>query len=183
MAAELVALDRAYKGEVTETTNATQQGFRNVVLQSYPVGRQGSRARRKVAGSIRKVLYTKDGPLKGSGLVYSRFGRKVGGRFVDYLLPHVEGETIRPRRGRRLYIPLQRGARARRFRQSVELQKNLRFIPLKDGRILIVRQTKSRSTPIALLVKQVRVDPVLNFRRVEQQQADLRPGRLVARLT
>lgn len=151
-----------------EETTELKLALRSVVGAAFPKGG------RKVANAIRQKDYTN--PDGAAGLVYSKFGRKsLEGGFIDYLLPFTTGATIRPTRSKYLYIPLQKtksgrvSKRNRGFRASVRLQKNLRFVRLTGNRFLIVRGTKTRSTPIALLIPRVkmpkRIDPGATFAR------------------
>lgn len=155
MRAERRALDTGVSRGVKETTDELKEDVRSAV-------RQGLRARSgrgDVSKAIRGVFYpNQDQPASAAGLVYSKFGRREGGEFVDYLKPHIEGATIEPERSKWLYIPNERGRKARRFkRQSVALQRNLAFVRVSDRKAYLVRRTRTRSTIIATLVRRVRI--------------------------
>jgi hypothetical protein len=126
---------------------------------------RGIGKKRKVGGAIRSKPY--DNPDGAAGIVWSKFGRGRGAQFRDYLLPFVLGLTLRPRRSKWLYISLEKGRKARRDRRLiVSADPKLKWIPIKDGRVvLLVRQTKTRSTVIAKLVKNVKAPKRLNFER------------------
>lgn len=181
MARDTARLGRAIGGSVGETTTTLKDAARVEVRRVFGRTRAGRGARR-VSNTIRGRLF-EDGEIGRTGLVFSKFGRRQGGEFQDFFLPFVRGATIRPKRARFLYIPLgprTRRSRARRF--TVENTRNLRFIPLDRSRTLIVRQTRTRSTPIALLVRQVRITPRLNFDRLVQRERAKLPRRLLAGL-
>jgi len=155
MKAERRALDRGVSRGVKETTDELKQDVRSAVRQ----GLRGRGGRGDVSKAIRGTFYPNDDqPASAAGLVYSKFGRREGGQFVDYLKPHIEGATITPERSKWLYIPNERGRKARRNkRQAVALQKNLAFVPVARGKAYLVRRTRTRSTIVATLVRRVRI--------------------------
>lgn len=164
-------LARALRAAPAAATDGLKRDARARVRAAFPRSR-------RLPNTIRSRLYPSppagSDEIGGAGIVYSKFGRREGGRFVDYFLPHVLGGEIRPRRGRWLYIPLERGRRAgtitasaRRRRLVVGLEKGLRFIPLDGARTLIVKQTRNRSTPVALLIRRASLRRKLDFRSAE----------------
>ncbi|MEQ9330267.1 hypothetical protein [Thalassobaculum sp.] len=157
-AAALAATDAAV---VKRRTRAFQLSVRAAVVSSFG----GSRGGRQIGNAIRSRIYD-DGPNKVAGATWSKFGRGSGAGFVDYLAPFTTGATLRPRSGGWLYIPIDgRGRRGVRQREKVDVEaaKNVDFVPAADGRkIYIVRRTRSRSTLIAVLVRQVRISKRLD---------------------
>lgn len=162
MARDARDLDRAISGSVKAEVEALKRSHRAVV--NARLG--GGRGRGKVGNSVRSKM------LEPSvGLVYSKFGRRQGGEFIDYLLPHVIGATIKPKQSEWLYISLEKGRKARRDkRRSVRLEKGLRFVPTKHpGRILLVKETRTKTTPIALLVRKVTIRATIDFKGAERR--------------
>jgi len=162
------------KTGVADTAKALQLGWRGAINQRFSGSGRVRGGNRRMANAIRMRVYENDNAGAGA-IVYSKFGRKdASGKFVDYLLPHVTGATIRPKNGRWIYIPLQKGRRAKTTRFSEQNTKNLAFIPLSGGRALLVRKTRTRSTPIALLLRFIRIPKGLNFEAiVRREQAAL----------
>lgn len=151
-------------------TRRAQLAARAVINARFSGSERVRGGSRRVANAVRSRVYEDRGGQQATGLVYSKFGRGRGDGFVDYLLPHVTGAVIRPRRSKWLYIPVQRGRASRRRRVSERLDKNVAFIPAEGGRKLyLVRQTKTRSTLIAVLVRRVRIDAGLDFGRVARE--------------
>lgn len=188
MEQERRAMRDAIPFAVDETARAIQTGARREIDRVF-TGRRTRNSRftsaRRVSGAIRLKSY-RDGPFDAAAIVFSKFGRGRPGTpdFDDFLAPHVFGLTIRPRHfGRKwLYIPLTKGARARRSRRAAGLNDKLAFVPLPGGRALLVERTRSRSKLIALLVKQVRFRPELDFDRLVDAEERALPQRIVSRL-
>lgn len=170
---------------VAGQTLATKLAVRAVVNAAFTgsrvVGRNGNR---RVANAIRGKLFEDEADPRGSpvGIVFSRFGRRQGGKFVDYLLPHALGATIAPTNARKLYIPLQpnmRGPLARRARASFDLDPTIEIIPLGKGLWIVVRKRRGKNasgpgTAIALLVDKVRLPKRFDVGQIERQSlADL----------
>ena len=155
-------LDKAISGSVKRQVDTLKLAHRSAV--NARLG--GGRGRGKVGNAVRAKM------LEPSvGLVYSKFGRRQGGEFIDYLLPHVIGADIKPKTSGFLYISLEKGRKARRDkRRSVRLEKGLRFVQTrKPGVILLVKESRSRTTPIALLVKQVKIRATIDFKGAERR--------------
>lgn len=175
MAAEVVALQGAAEQSVVETANEIKT---EAALQ---VSRRFTR-NRKAARAIRTRVF-RDAPGDVAALVFSRFGRRgPSGEFIDYLQPIARGLTVRPRASQWLYIPLQRGRRARNMRRSVQATANLAFVPIGAGRALLVRRTRSRSTLIALLVRRVSFRRGFDFDRIVDRARARMPERLVGQI-
>jgi len=168
-------------GAVEAGAKEVQAGWRAAVNQRFGRSGRGGGGRR-VANAIRLRVY-KNHDDGAAATVYSKFGRKdPSGKFVDYLAPHLTGATIAPRGGRWLYIPLQKGRRAKRSRLAVGQAKNLAFVPISPGRALLVRKTRTRSTPIALLVRRVRISRSLDFDAVVRREQAALGRRLLQHL-
>lgn len=131
-----------------------------------------TRGARKIANAVRGVVRERDGFARG--VVFSKFGRRDSEGFTDYLLPYVTGARITPDDpSGYLYIPVGRTRRARRERIDAADRKNVRFIPSgKPGKIYLVRQTKTRTTLIAVLLKSRNIKKVLDFARLAARAGD-----------
>lgn len=166
-------LARAPAEAIKKATRRVQLAARAEINTRFRRSDRTRNGARRIANAIRSKTYVDAGGLSATGIVFSKFGRGRPGSpgFVDYLLPYVEGATLRPTRGQWLYVPIeQRTARGRRFRVSVEADKRLRWVPSSDGsRIFLVRETARRSTLVAVLVRRVVVPRSLNFDRVARE--------------
>lgn len=170
MREEAAHVAEAVRDSVTGETTAVQARARGLVDAALP-----PRGRRKPSNAIRSKIYN-DGPGRTRGLVYSKFGRREGGRFVDYLLPHIRGADIRPRNGSFLVLPVKgqsrRMDRIRRDLGRLGEDPKLALIPISGGRYVFVRKTsRNRTVLLAWLVRGVRIDPKLNFAPVVQGAA------------
>ena len=77
------ALKTGIRDGVQRTTRVNQLRVRDKVNRAFPKAKGG---RRSPGNAIRSALYeNEDG---WAGQIYSKFGRKEGGVFVDYLLLH-----------------------------------------------------------------------------------------------
>lgn len=151
MKAESSAWERATLGGVKAQTRETQLGVRGQVNKAF----HGSR---RIGNTVRSKVWERKTRRQGAaGLIWSKFGRKKGGRFVDYIAPRLFGATVKPTGGRQfLMIPKQKGRNKRTVAQKLADKGKLTFIPIKGGRkAVLVKNTKSRSTIIALLVRKV----------------------------
>lgn len=165
LARDRAAIRQAAAKAVKEVADAQKLAAREVINQRFRGSQRVKGGARRVANAIRAKAYANaDG--SATGLVYSKFGRRRGGEFVDYLLPFVTGGVIEPRSSKFLYVPLGGGRRTRQQRRQVSEEKGVEFVPISGGRILIVKRTRTRSTPIALLVRRLRHDRSLDFDRV-----------------
>ncbi|HSF94776.1 MAG TPA: hypothetical protein VLA52_07095 [Thermohalobaculum sp.] len=176
MKAEGIAIGKGTKAAVTIVTDQVKRDARAVVNAGFTGSRIVGGGNRRVANAIRSRVYPRgDGGFTGQ--VWSKFGRGRAKGFVDYLLPFVKGATLTPRRSRWLYIPVERGRKARRGRRlSIGLNRNLKFVPARGGdKVYLVRQTRTRSTLIAVLVRRVRIPKKLDFERAAAAAAKRLP--------
>jgi len=164
--ADAERIAKARRNAIGKTTRSVQLAARDAVNRRFAGSGKVSGGGRRIGNAIRSKVYD-DGSFKGAGLVFSKFGRGRGAGFVDYLLPYVEGATLQPTRGGWLYVPIEkrgkRGPRARGYRVTAE-DKGVRLVKSSDGkRIYIVRQTRTRSILVAVLVKRIRIARSLSF--------------------
>jgi hypothetical protein len=166
MLAERRRAARAVSKGVSSQVRATQIEVRRAVNLVFSGSRSVKGGDARVANAVRTKHY--DDENRGSaGLIYSRFGRKRAGGFADFIAARLFGALVRPLSKKWLLIPLQTGGISRnaaraavRRHEDVATRggrKDLAFVPLKGGRtILIVKRSKTRDIPVAILVKQVR---------------------------
>ena len=154
MAAERERWRRAVLKGVKAQTRATQLETRRHVVRAF---------NRRIGNTVRSKVYDNKGRRRSaSGLVYSKFGGRKGGQFIDYVAPRLFGAVVRPTGGKKfLKFPLTgKGARRGSVLKQARLAREkgqLRFVPIRGGRAaLLVKDTKSRSTPLFFLTRQVR---------------------------
>lgn len=144
---QLEALEQKARRSVTRavhsSTRALQLKIRADVHAMFP----GSR---KPGNAIRSVTYPEAGRLsrRPAGIVFSAFGRREAGVFIDYLVPYLTGAHLKPRRGRYLAIPTANVPRRRGFKgggqpmspQEVEqaFGRPLRLVRTRRGGRLLV---------------------------------------------
>jgi len=163
----------ATRAAVDETSLKMQKAIRADVDRIFSGGtvqlRRGKG--RRVSDAVRRKLF--DNRARGTAaLVFSKFGRRENGQFVDYLGPYITGRDIRPRRGRYLVIPLQRGKRNR----DPKNMKNLHAVAI-GGRLFLVRSTRTRTTFMFLLIPRVRITRRLRAARIARREARAMAGR------
>lgn len=178
MEQERQAIAAGIKGGIDQTSRTLQLEVRGAVA---------GRFNRRIGNTVRRKLY-QDRPFDAAALVYSKFGRKAqGGKFLDYLAPHVFGAVLKPSKSQFLYVPFnrRRSARTRAFRNLREAGqrsgKNTVVLPTRrSGVFVIVRRTRTRTTIIAFLVRQVRIRPSLDF-QAALRRADQGLGEAIVR--
>lgn len=155
-----------------EHTDKLKGRSRARVRQAFPGG-GARRGARRVANAIRGVVRDAGEGFQ-RGTVFSKFGKREGGEFIDYLLPFVRGAEIRPVNSKWIYIPADGGKRrSRRVRRSSSLEKGLRFVPSgQPGKIYLVKETRSRSTLVAVLVRRLRITKKLDFEGEKRAAGD-----------
>jgi len=148
----------AARTSVDKTARKVQLDIRAVVGSIFTKNRKASNA-------VRRKLF--DNKSRGTAaLVFSKFGRREGGAFVDYLGPYLTGRDIRPKRGRFLVVPLQRG---RRNRDPGKV-KNLHAVKIA-GKLYLVRRTRTRTTFMFLLIPRVRITKRLRAGMIARREA------------
>lgn len=124
---------------------------------------------RRAANAVRSVVYDNGRGRGAAGLIFSKFGKKSGGQFVDFLGPYLTGRAIVPRNAKNLAVPLQKGKRNRdpsRFKAG-ELQQ----ISVA-GQLYLIKQTRTRTTFMFLLIPKVtirrRIRPNTHIKRISR---------------
>lgn len=168
---------------VRAITREAQLEARQVINQKFRGSARVAGGNRRVANAVRSKIYDDNGQT--TGLIYSKFGRGRGAGFVDYLLPYVEGATLRPKKKQWLYVPIEkrgkRGVAARR-RPDVDADPKLAFVKGKGGRVFIIRKTRTRSILVAVLVRELRIGAKFDFDSVERRVERDLPRRLLEAL-
>ncbi len=91
---------------VVETTDETKQALRTFFDAHFAASElHGNDHRRASNAAAQSIYYNDEDQSAFSGLIYSKLGRGKGpDDFVDYLLLHLRGGTIRPKQGRWLRL-------------------------------------------------------------------------------
>lgn len=175
----LKRLDRALERAETQTLSAAKAAVNRVSLDVQRAirrdidrvfsGSSSFRKRRgkgrKVSKALRRKLF--DNKSRGSAaLIFSKFGRRREGEFVDFFGPYITGRDITPRRSRFLAIPLQPG---RRNRDPGKF-KNLETVTV-DGDLFLIRSTRTRTTFMFLLIRRAKIRKRLRPARIFRAQA------------
>lgn len=194
MAEEARFIEGAQRTAVARATRIAQLRIRKVINDAFGGSeRQGGRGNNtRVANTIRSKIYP---GFRGGfvGVIWSRFGKKEAGQFIDYLIPFVEGATLRPR-GKYLRIQLAKsfaGVRGSGGRRSASLGKqrvvyrdpSIFTIKLKGGAILVLEKRKrAKPRPLELLVPKVRLPKKLDFAEPLRRAGDELPEELMKAL-
>lgn len=128
----------------------------------------GNNHRRVSNASVQSVFYN-DISDKGqvASLIYSKFGYRGEGGFIDFLMLHIQGGTIRAKNGGWMRIPNLKepqllGARSGHFPFS---NSDIFFAPSKDGNKLYqLRRSRGKHGPaklLATLVKSLTFAPTM----------------------
>lgn len=98
LAGDAVKIRGASKEAVDKTTNEVKQRIRDFIDAHFAGSQFQSNNRRKVSNASAQSKLYDELEEKGqyASLIYSKFGKRDGGGFVDFLLLHVRGGTIRP---------------------------------------------------------------------------------------
>ena len=168
---EAIAIRGASVEAVTRTTQEVKERIRDYIDAHFTSSEIHANNRRRVSNASAQSRFYDEIEGKGqyAGLVYSKFGKRDKGGFVDFLLLHVRGGTVTPGPGEawlRLANPQAAGAGGE-FGQTgffAMSQSNVFFAASKDGRklFLLRRYRKGsafgqagRTQLLATLVKQV----------------------------
>lgn len=172
MAAERRALARADRVAPAKAAGLLKNWARDEVRRGF--GRAASRRGRKFENAIRDKAYH-DGEFRNAALVYSKFGRRERGQFIDYFVPYIRGGVINAK-GKYMVIPAKgtsrRVRRDLRDLKRLDQDPKLALIPQPNGRFLFVRHSSRRRTVIiAWLIRRVRRKKIIDFRSLEDRAA------------
>lgn len=168
---EGVAIRGASVEAVTKTTEQVKELIRDYVDAHFTGSEFHGNGRRRVSNASAQSTYYDEIEQKGqyAGLVYSKFGKRDKGGFVDYLLLHVRGGTIRPGPGEdwlRIDDTQAGGLGVAQTGFFSRSQSNIFFLPSKDGKKLFqlrkyrksgLSSKRGQTELLATLVKQVDV--------------------------
>lgn len=163
---DAVAIRGASVEAVVKTTLEVKERIRDYIDAHFRGSQFQSNNRRKVANASAQSKFYDEIEAKGqiAGLVYSKFGKRDAGGFVDFLLLHVRGGTVKPRQGGWLRIENkavanQAGRQSGFFAMS---NASIFFVEAADGKKLFQfrRFKKSSGKPgrtelLATLLRQV----------------------------
>lgn len=169
LAAEGANVDRAVKTAVVRQVDESKQDTRGLIDRAFPPRSGAGRAGKRIANAIRGKVYN-DRPGKWAGIVFSRFGKKRGGRWQDFFAPHATGATITARAGRSLLLPI--ASRSKVYAAIAGLKRHdptVDIIPQRGHGALIVRRRGTRLDIIASLVRKVRIRKKLDMRPVRDR--------------
>lgn len=168
---EAVAIRGASVDAVHRTTQEVKERIRDYIDAHFTSSEIHANNRRRVSNASAQSQFYDEIEGKGqyAGLVYSKFGKRDAGGFVDFLLLHVRGGTVSPGPGEqwlRLANPRAAGAGGQ-FGQTgffAISQSNVFFAPAKDGKKLFLLRRFGKGSAfgkagktelLATLVKQV----------------------------
>lgn len=163
-----IALRGAAIEAVVYSVDEIKQRLRTFLDSRFPGSAMHGNAHRRVSNAAVQSVYFDDRAETGgiTGLIYSKFGARRGGTFIDYLLLHLRGGTITAKGGGHMMIaneeavgPAWKGANAGSFGAF-----RIELVPMKGGRgFYLVRRWKGseRSDLLATLIKSLRIEPSL----------------------
>lgn len=140
---EAVAIRGASIDAVVTTTNEVKLRIRNYITAHFTGSEMHGNNQRRVANASSQSKFYDDLDNKGqyTGLVYSKFGAGVGAAgFVDFLLLHVRGGKVEPKKGDWLRIPNFRefGSQVRQAGFFATSKASVFFAKSDDGRKLFL---------------------------------------------
>lgn len=102
-----VVIRDASIGAVISSTDELKQKMRSFLDSHFTGSEMHGNNHRRVSNAAVQSVYYDDLDEKGqfASLIYSKFGFRDAGGFVDFLLLHIRGGTIRPRDGDWLRLP------------------------------------------------------------------------------
>ncbi|MCT2398525.1 hypothetical protein [Novosphingobium mangrovi (ex Huang et al. 2023)] len=138
---EGVAIRGASIDAVTKTTEQVKEQIRDYIDAHFGGSDFTSNGRRRVANASAQSVFYDEVDTKGqyAGLVYSKFGKRDKGGFVDYLLLHIRGDTIRPGPGEnwlKIENPKAGGLGVAQTGHFPMSGSDIFFLPSKDGKKL-----------------------------------------------
>lgn len=97
---DAVAVRGASIEAVHSTTEEVKEAIRDFIDAHFTGSEFHGNGRRRVSNASAQSTYYDEIDEKGqyAGLVYSKFGTRDAGGFVDFLMLHVRGGTLKPRR-------------------------------------------------------------------------------------
>ena len=168
---------------VYRTTEEVKERIRDYIDAHFGGSEFHGNGRRRVSNASAQSKYYDEVGEKGqyAGLVYSTFGKRDAGGFVDYLLLHIKGGTIKPKKGDWLRL---RGPDAGIGNQSgfyPGSRSDIFFTESEDGKKLFQLRRYRKGSPksgktelLATLVRQVTIPGTLTgIEAIAKSRADL----------
>lgn len=187
---EGVAVRGASVEAVWRTTEEVKEKIRDYMDAHFTGSEFHGNGRRRASNAAAQSTYYDEVEAKGqyAGLVYSKFGVGGPGGFVDYLLLHVRGGTLKPRRGDWLRIPnvANGGLAANQTGFFAFSKSDIFFRQSKDGKKLFQFRRYRKGSPfrksgklqlLATLVKDITFTPRLSgIDTIAQRRPELFEG-------
>lgn len=152
LAQDAVAIRGASIEAVYQTTEEVKEKIRDFIDAHFTGSEFHGNGRRRVSNASAQSTYYDDVDEKGqyAGLVYSKFGKRDAGGFVDFLLLHVRGGTLKPRSGEWLRIRTP-GAPAMRGQSGFfpTSRSDIFFKKSADGKKLFQFRRYRKDSPLA----------------------------------
>lgn len=158
MNGEALTIRSASIEAVVTTTNEVKLRIRNYITAHFTGSEMHGNNQRRVANAASQSKFYDDLD-KGqyTGLVYSKFGAGVGGAgFVDFLLLHVRGGTVKPKSGNWLRIP--------NYREFGSQVRQTGFFPISKSSVFFAKSDDGRK--LFLLRREQKKDQLGNRRAV-----------------
>jgi hypothetical protein len=183
---EGIVLRGASVEAVVKTATAIKERIRDFIDAHFGGSTFTRNGRRRVANASAQVKFYDELESKGqyAGLVYSKFGKRDAGGFVDFLLLHMRGGTLEAHGGGWLKISAagMRGDLARTG-SFADAGTSVFFRPSKDGTKLFMFRKRSGIAAggalqlIATLVKAVTIPASLSgIEAIARQRPELFEG-------
>lgn len=168
LGAGVIAFRGASIAAVVSSTDELKQKMRTFLDGHFTGSALHGNNHRRVSNASVQSVYYDDIESEGqfTSLIYSKFGYRGNGGFVDFLLLHIRGGTIRPESGEWLRIPNLRepGARNGQTGFFPVSGSDIFFTPSKDGKKLYqLRRSRNggETKLLATLVKSLAIKPSL----------------------
>lgn len=154
---------------VVEATDELKQKMRSYLDGHFRGSAMHGNNHRRVSNAMVQSVYYDEVSEKGqfASLIYSKFGFRNAGGFVDFLLLHMRGGTVKPATKDWLRIP-NRAEAGSGFAQSGRFamsDSDIFFVKAKDDPAKLFQLRRYRGTKktvlLATLVKSLRIEPSL----------------------
>lgn len=146
---------------VVATTNEVKQKLRSYLDSHFTGSAMHGNAHRRISNAlVQSVTYeTVSGQPGFSSLIYSKLGKGKGpGAFVDFLLLHVRGGTVKPHQGDWIRVDNDEANPGGLAKVGDYGSSKVFFVPSKDGqKLFLLRKVKGggSTTLLATLVKSI----------------------------
>lgn len=145
---DAIEIRSASQDAVVTTIDGIKNRIRDYITAHFTGSEMHGNNQRRVANASAQAKFYDDVEQKGqfAGLVYSKFGRGIGpAGFVDFLLLHVRGGTVKPKSGKWLRIPNMEFSGPRNTGYFPQSAKDVFFARSSDGRKLFMLRKLRRN--------------------------------------